>query len=278
MSTDNQKTGSIRLNEFLARHAVFTVDELDRFLSDRGSGNKNTRKSLLSYHRKQGRIVRIRRGLYASIPWGMDAPSAPINPYLVAAKLTKDATLAYHTALEFHGRAYSVHWRIVYVSASKSLPLTFQSHTFRSAPVPPPILAKGQQMFGVSRQNRSGVGVLVTNHERTLVDVLDRPELTGSWEEIWRSLESVEFFDLDQVIEYTRLLENATTAAKVGFFLEQHRESLMVEEVHLEALRKLRPRQPHYLMRGKRKDCHWVKDWNLMIPTEILNRDWEQVL
>ena len=26
----------MRLNEFLARHAVFTVDELDRFLSDRG--------------------------------------------------------------------------------------------------------------------------------------------------------------------------------------------------------------------------------------------------
>ena len=278
MSTDNQNAVSVRLNEFLARHAVFTIDELDRFLSNRGSGNKSTRKSLLSYHRKQGRIVRIRRGLYASIPWGVDASSTPINPYLVAAKLTKDAVLAYHTALEFHGRAYSVHWKVVYVSASKSLPLTFQSHTFRSTPVPPPLLAKGQQMFGVSSQNRSGVRVLVTNHERTMVDVLDRPELTGSWEEIWRSLESVEFFDLDRVIEYTRLLENATTAAKVGFFLEQHRESLMVEDVHLEALRKLRPRQPHYLIRGKRKDCHWVKDWNLMIPAEILNRDWEQVL
>lgn len=278
MSTDNQNAVSARLNEFLARHAVFTIDELDRFLSNRGTGNKGTRKSLLSYHRKQGRIVRIRRGLYASIPWGVDASSTPINPYLVAAKLTKDAVLAYHTALEFHGRAYSVHWRVVYVSASKSLPLTFQSHTFRRTPVPPPLLAKGQQMFGVSSQNRSGIRVLVTNHERTMVDVLDRPELTGSWEEIWRSLESVEFFDLDKVIEYTRLLENATTAAKVGFFLEQHRESLMVEDVHLEALRKLRPRQPHYLMRGKRKDCHWVKDWNLMIPAEILNRDWEQVL
>ena len=79
-------------------------------------------------------------------------------------------------------------------------------------------------MFGVTGHNRSGVQLRVTNHERTLVDVLDRPDLTGSWEEIWRSLESVEFFSLDQVIEYTRLLENATTAAKVGFFLEQHRE------------------------------------------------------
>lgn len=47
----------------------------------------------------------------------------------------------------------------------------------------------------------------------------------------------VEFFDLDVVIEYTLLLENATTAAKVGFFLEQHKEALMVEASHLDPLR-----------------------------------------
>lgn len=277
MSTENQKIGPVRLSEFLARHAVFTVDELDRFLHDRGSGNKSTRSSLIAYHRKQGRIVRVRRGLYASIPAGMEASSASINPYLVAAKLTKDAVLAYHTALEFHGRAYSVHWRIVYVSARKSLPLIFQSHTFRSVPVPIQLLRKDKQMFGVTRYNRSGVELLVTSYERTLVDMLDRPELTGSWEEIWRSLESVEFFDLDRVVEYTHLLENATTAAKVGFFLEQHREPLMVEEIHLEALRKLRPKQPHYLVRADRKNCRWIKDWNLMVPTEILSRAWEEV-
>lgn len=118
----------------------------------------------------------------------------------------------------------------------------------------------------------------LTNLERTFVDVLDRPDLTGGWEEIWRSLESIEFFDVDQVVGYVLLLENATTAAKVGFFLEQHKESLMVEDSHLDPLRKLRPRNPHYFVRGKRKDCRWVKDWNLMIPTEILNRSWGEVL
>ena len=133
-------------------------------------------------------------------------------------------------------------------------------------------------MFGVTRHNRSGVELRVTNHERTLVDVLDRPDLTGTWEEIWSSLESVEFFNLEQVIEYTRLLDNATTAAKVGFFLEQRREPLMVEEAHLDALCKLCPQQPHYLTRSRPKGCQLVKGWNLMVPTEILNRSWGEVL
>ena len=267
----------VKFNEFLAQHAVFTVAELDRFLANRGSGNPTSRKSLLSYHRRQGRIIPVRRGLYATVPMGTDSASAPVDPYLLAAKMTEDAVLAYHTALEFHGRAYSVHWRLVYVSTTKSLPAVFRSNEFRRSPVPAPLMARGAEMFGVARHSRSGVELRVTNHERTLVDVLDQPDVAGGWEEIWRSLESVEFFDLDQVIEYTRLLENATTAAKVGFFLEQHREALMVEDVHLASLRKLCPRQPHYLMRSKRRDCHWVRDWNLMIPGEILNRTWAEV-
>ncbi len=45
------------------------------------------------------------------------------------------------------------------------------------------------------------------------MDVLDRPDLGGGWEEIWRSLEMVEFFDLDVVIKYTLLLENAPTSS-----------------------------------------------------------------
>jgi predicted transcriptional regulator of viral defense system len=278
MSNERQKKRPMKLNEFLSQHAVFTVEEMDCFLSARGSGKPNTRKSLLTYYRKQRRIIPVRRGLYATVPLGSDPKSSPVDPYLVAAKMTTDSVLAYHTALEFHGNAYSVFTRFHYVSKSISLPLKFQSHEFRRAPVPHPLRAKGKEMFAVNSHTRFGVQIRVTNLERTFVDVLDRPDLTGSWEEIWRSLESVEFFDLDQVVEYVLILENATTAAKVGFFLDQHKETLMVDDVHLNPLRNLRPRQPHYLIRGKRKNCHWVKDWNLLIPVEILNKSWGEVL
>lgn len=278
MSNKRQKDTTIKLSEFLSRHAVFTVDELDRFLSAKGLVKTNTRKSLLTYYRNQGRIISIRRGLYATIPLGNDPVSSPIDPYLVAAKMSEDAVIAYHTALEFHGKAYTVYSRLYYLSARKSLPLSFRSHVFTRVPIPHLLLEKGKEMFGVVCHRRSGVELRVTNLERTFVDVLDRPDLTGSWEEIFRSLESVEFFDLDQVIEYVRLLENATTAAKVGFFLEQHKETLMADDVHLNLLRSLRPRQPHYLDRSRRKECRLVKEWNLMIPFEILNRLWGEVL
>jgi predicted transcriptional regulator of viral defense system len=274
----SQKNAIMMLNTFLSQHDVFTVEELDHFLAEKGSGKPNTRKALLTYYRKQGRIVPVRRGLYAVVPFGSSPDSCPVDMYLVAAKMTLDAVLGYHTALEFHGKAYSVYNRLHYLSARRSLPVMFRKYEIRRVSVPQPLLIKGKEMFGVLRHRRSGSELRVTGLERTLVDVLDRPDLIGSWEEIWRSLESVEFFDIEQVIEYVLLLENATTAAKVGFFLEQHREDLMIDDVHLKPLQRLCPRQPHYLKRGKRKGSRWVKKWNLMVPEEILNQSWGEVL
>jgi predicted transcriptional regulator of viral defense system len=266
------------LNTFLSRHEVFTVEELDHFLSEKASGNPNTRKALLTYYRKQGRIMRIRRGLYAVVPLGSSPDSSPVDIFLLAAKMTPDAVLGYHTALEFHGKAYSVYNRLYYLSARSSLPVKFRSYEIRRVSVPRSLRAKGQEMFGVLRRHRSGSDLRVTSLERTVVDALDRPDLTGSWEEIWRSLESIEFFDIEQIVEYVLLLENATTAAKVGFFLQQHKDALMVDEAHLQPLRKLRPRQPHYMARRKRKEGRWVKEWNLMVPDEIMNQSWAEVL
>ena len=80
------------------------------------------------------------------------------------------------------------------------------------------------------------------------------------------------------MIEYTLLLQNATTAAKVGFFLEQHRESLMVEEKYLKPLRNACPKQPHYMDRNKRKAGRFMPGWNLIVPQEVFERTWAEVL
>jgi predicted transcriptional regulator of viral defense system len=133
-------------------------------------------------------------------------------------------------------------------------------------------------MFGVTIYKRAGIDVRVTTFERTLVDCLDRPERAGSWEEIWRSLESIEFFDLDAVIAYVKLLDNATTASKTGYFLEQHKTALLVEDGYLEKLKKMKPKQPHYMIRGEHEGCRLVKSWNLLVPEELIHRSWSEVI
>ena len=267
----------MKLNEFFNKNPVFTLAELDRFLSQKGTGNQATRNALLSYYRQRGRIISVRRSLYAVVPVGTSAETFAIDPFLLAAKMNSDATLAYHTALEFHGKAYSVFNRFFYLANRVSVPVNFRNYEFKCVLMPRALQKKHKHNFEVEKVERSGIEIKVTSLERTLVDVLDRPDISGSWEEIWRSLESIEFFDISQVIEYTLLLENSTTAAKVGFFLDQHREKLMIKDGHLEPLIDLKPRQPHYLERSKRKSGRFISTWNIVVPDDLIDHSWKEV-
>ena len=220
--------------------------------------------------------MRVRGGLYAVVPRGTDAAAAPVDPYLVATKLSSDATVAYHAALQFWGKAYSVWQRFHFLTETSTRTLRFRGLEFVAVKVPLAVRRLPAADQHVTEQRHAGGVVRVTTLERTLVDVLDAPASAGGWEEIWRSLEMVEFFDLDVVISYTLRLGSALTTARVGFFLEQHREALMVEDAHLDRLRQHRPRQPRYLD-ADRKPGTLVASWNLIVPANVLGRTWAEV-
>ena len=137
------------------------------------------------------------------------------------------------------------------------------------------VVARAVVVGGVVAHRHAGGVVRATTLERTLVDVLDKPDKAGGWEEVWRSLEMVEFFDLDPVADYALKLGSALTVARVGFYLEQHRDALMVEDDHLEALRPHAPARPLYFD-SKRETGRLVSGWNVIVPQRILERSWEE--
>lgn len=267
----------MKMDEFFYRHPVFTSEELSDYLKTTRPVRPRTQESILAHYQKAGRLVKLRRGLYAAIPTGANAETYPVNPYLLAAKLTKDAVLSYHSALEFHGKAYSSREFFTYLARRPLRPLAFRNHRFRGVRYPRNLLRLGKEDYGVITRDCSGLDIRVTSLERTLVDVLDKPSLSGSWEEIFRSLELVEYYQLEQVVEYALLLGNATTAAKVGFFMDQRRDAMMSNDADLKMLLELRPRQPHYLERSKRESGILVAKWNLVVPEGILRKDWASV-
>ena len=109
-----------------------------------------------------------------------------------------------------------------------------------------------------------------------MVDLLHAPALGGAWEEIFRSLEMIDFLDLDAVIAYALRLDSATTVARVGLFLEQQRERLFVEDAHLERLVARAPKDPRYLD-ASRDPGRLVHPWNLIVPEYVLGQRWGEV-
>jgi len=270
------KRESDNLRGFLHSHPVFTGLEFASFLNSRGSSNPRTREALLRYHRERGAILQVRRGLYYSVPPGTKPEQVPVDSYLVASKLAPDAVLAYHTALEVHGRSYSVQDQLVYLTTKYPSGRTFKFKGTTYRAINPPTKLGGEQP-GVASVDRAGQQVQVTSLERTVVDVLDRTRLSGGWEEVWRSLETIPYLDLEQVVQYALLLKNNTTVARVGFFLSQYREALSVEENLLERLRQHRPKNPKYLTNDEPRSGRLLPEWNLVVPEQILKKTWDEL-
>lgn len=255
--------------DFFAAHPVFTRDEFARTRV----GSPRTVDSLLRQHVERGRLIRVRRGLYASVPPGSAPDPDGVDPYLVASKAAPDAVISHHAALQFHGRAYALWDRFTYTTTAAARPFSLGAFTW--APVRPPAELAETPDLGVLSVAHAGGTARVTTLERALVDLMHAPELGGGWEEVWRSLDQVEFFDLDAVIAIAARLGTASTVARVGYYLEQRREELFVDEHHLVALEAMAPAQARYFD-ARRTPGHWVPRWRLIVPEALAERRWEE--
>ncbi len=232
----------------------------------------------MAHHLQHGHIVRIKRGLFAVIPYGANPDTYPINPYLITSALTQDAVVAYHSALAFYGLAYSVSYRFIYLTKTKPKDFEFRETTYQPTLFSTILISKGKMHCYTNKEDVQGINILVTSKERTLVDVLDRPLLGGGLEEIWRSLDAIDRIKVKDVIDYVLLLENATTIAKVGFYLEQRKEALNISEESLKLLEPFRPTSPRYMDETNTEKYRLISRWNLMVPQSLIQRDWEEEL
>ena len=63
--------------------------------------------AMLAQHLQAGNIRRIARGVFASVPKHADAATWSVDRFLAASRLRHGGTIAYHSALELQGYAYT---------------------------------------------------------------------------------------------------------------------------------------------------------------------------
>jgi len=255
---------------FLNTHPVFTREELAALLRSRGRADATVDSHLARWTR-QGRIVRAKQGVFVRADEARPGAPAVVDFVALASRMAPDAAVAYHTALEAHGLAQSLFERLFFVTWTKAKPCAFAGRAF--VPVRPrvPLLDAGCGERWVERMDRAGLEIRVTTVERTLVDVLDRPELAGGLEEVWRSLSSLPAVDPAALEDYVRLLGRRTTAAKVGLFLETHQEQLAVPATLLKRLQSMSPRTP--VAMDRRRGGTLAARWRLIAPPGLLVDD-----
>ena len=261
---------------FFYEHPVFRREEFAAWKTAQGTPEPHAVDESLQHYLKSGRIVRLRRELYAVVPPDQTPEVFSADAYLIAGKAATDSLLAYHTALELHGLAYSIFHQFTFLTQYKIKPFICQQQQFQPIAIPIALCKQKSEDFAVMTINRQGVEVRLTNVARTFVDILDRAEISGGWEEVCRAINSIAVLNIDEVITYCLKLKNARLVAKVGFFLEQRKGAFIVSKEQLQELIAAKPKTPEYLSRKESQEGLLIKKWNLIVPKNILNPSWEE--
>ena len=260
---------SLDTTTFLAKNPVFSLEDLRRALGPAGS--RRAASERVKYFHKRGRLKTVSRGVYATVPIGIDPSDFKPDRFLVVAVVRPDAVFSHHSALELLGAAHS-DWNVC--SA-----FTGRRHAqFRVDGVKllflldPPSLREGNlRHLGTRRVARQGKTLWTTGPERTLLDGFRQPRIAGGLTEILESAKGFGVLDLDLLSRLLAVYKQKILYAAVGWFLEMTRRQFSVPESLLDDLEKKRPRSRHYLPRGQRRGGMLVSRWNLVLPKELMH-------
>jgi predicted transcriptional regulator of viral defense system len=222
--------------------------------------------TMLAQHLKAGNIRRLSRGVFASVPKHADAGSWAVDRFLAASRLRSSGVIAYHTALELHGYAYTCGSDVQVIADGE--PGLLETADFACRFVRPP---KGlAPPDGVTLVDRLGLDVRVTTLERTLADLFDRPDLAGGAEELFNSLYLVDRVDARALLRFLSGLGNATAAGTAGWWLSREQGRLGAPADVIEALRRLSPRQARYGLGAKPGLGKVASGWNVILPAGVV--------
>jgi len=263
------------VDSFFYTHPIFRFEQFAAYKAEHGEMNKDHVYQALHYYIRKGRIFSIRRGLLAVVPPGQSVKDVHIDPYALSGSITDDSILSYHTALKLHGFGYSLFLRQTFKTRYKIKPFNYEINFFQPV-VHKIFMNKGLPNEFTETVNRNGTDIRLTNLASTYVDVLDRPNLCGGWEEVYRSLSNIAVLPADEVLHYCLALESPILCAKVGYFLERRAGVFAAKTAVLDQLKAHKPKSPYYLAGSTKEPCQYIKKWNLMIPKSHLNNTWEE--
>ena len=232
--------------------------------------------AMLAQHLKAGNVRRIAREVFASVPKHADARTWSVDRFLAASRLRPDGVIAYHSALELHGYAYTEGYDVQVIAPGE--PRLFEANGLVCRFVRPPrgfTGPNGTETDGVTAVDRLGLEVKVTTLERTVADLFDRHDLARGAEELFNSLDLVARVDAGALVRHGRARGNAAAAGALGFWLEREQERLGVPQRALEDLRALAPARPRYALGAKPGSARTARHWNVILPVDVVERRFE---
>ncbi len=214
----------------------------------------------LAYLASAGWLTRIRRGLYATVTLDVAEPAAwREDPWIVAAKLFPPSYIGGWSACEYWGLTDQVFRETVVITGRH-----IRRRRVEIQGVPFYLKVVGEKKnFGTETVWRGRTRVFVSDPPRTLVDILDDPNIGGGIRhvaDILKSYLSHERRNDSLLLEYAHRMGNRAVFKRLGYLLEATKVD---ESALIEACRKAMSSGISLLDPGAPRHGRFLRRWNL---------------
>ena len=257
---------------FLQTNPVFNLDEAMEALDiDRDRAHRRLR-----YFVEQGKVLRLGRGVFATVPPGSNSTSFQPDRYLALAAFRPDAIFSHHSALELLGASHSEWHLCTAYTDKKRAPMNLDNSELRFLRQPSYLVQANQTHLGVQSVQRINKTLSVTGPERTLIEGFRAPNLVGGVEELFESASGFSLLEVSLLCHILELYKEKMLWASVGWFLERYRETFFIEESDLVTMEKHVPKSPYYLLANQRGGT-LLSRWNLIVPDHLVEQGEQRV-
>lgn len=227
------------------------------------TGNINTAKSLIRAELERKHIKKIQHNLYVVCDLEMRKPLG--NSYMIASKISKYSYISYRSALDFHTNNIEILSDIYVSSKNKFDEFEFNNYAYK--------FFRSKYDFGIENID----GIRTTDKERTFIDCVNKTNLAGGSEYLVKTLEKLGELDGKKILKYLSEYNSKKLYAKVGFMLIWlgyvfHVDKKVIDKCYV----KCGSVKYYFDEETKISNRKLIKDWNLIVPEQILNQGEEQ--
>jgi len=221
--------------------------------------DENVAKEILRRYKKQGWISQVRRDLYVATDLANKASLA--TKFEIASQITPSSFLAYHAALEYYGLAHQVFYEL-YVSSME----TFNDFDYEGITY---TFCQSKSKVGVVNPVTDSL-IKVTDLERTVLDCINRIDLSGGLEELVQSFAIITYINESKLLDYLHHFNKQALYQKAGFILGYFQKEMKLSDAFFETCKSKIGKSTRYLTDRQESDTYF-KEWKLCAPENILS-------
>ncbi len=205
------------------------------------------------------KILKVRKGLYVLV----DVTGEPMaTKFEIASKITDDAFLCYHSALEFYGAANQVFHTVTVGSKSRFNPFSFLDVDY--------IRKQPNNDYGIAYIKQAGVRV--TTLERTVIDCIDDIDSCGGIDELLGALGQIRILDEKELLGALNAYNCVLLYQKVGYILQHYQSKFGLPDAFFDECKRHLTRQVKYFLKNEYGEVEYNSEWRLMAPKNLISR------